>query len=293
MSPGKSGDATSVSPRIQKPLACNQNLGNCISIYCINIQCLLAHLPELQAHLDLHQPHIVLIQETWLDESVEHVYVSGYVIVSRRDRSTSANRGGILTLQRSTFNGLVHITNCQEEERSWHFLRLGEETVLVANWYRPGSSFHDGFKKLSDEIGAFFHEISGVVIAGDLNIHHKKWLRYSNSNTQIGTDLKNVCDYYGMWQAVKEATRNEYLLDLVLTDIQNSSAAVMPYIADHKGVWIKLPFAEVLEMSLEREVWHLSSADWTGLKKSLAEVSWAPLGRGTAEDALAFFLETF
>ena len=65
-----------------------------------------------------------------------------------------------------------------------------------------------------------------------------------------------------MWQAVHEPTLNDYLLDLVCTDIQNSSASVMSYVADHKGILIKLPFAETLETSFEREVWHLASADW-------------------------------
>ena len=107
----------------------------------------------------------------------------------------------------------------------------------------------------------------------------------------MGTDLKNLCDYYGMWQSVREPTRNEYLLDLVLTDIQNTTAAIMPYVADHKGVWIKLPFPEVLETSFDREVWHLASADWKRLKQVLLDIDWLPFNDGTAEDALAFFLE--
>ena len=84
--------------------------------------------------LELHRPHILLIQETWLDATTEHLDVPGYDVVSRRDRKTTANRGGIMTLQRKDFNGLVHIKNCDDEERSWHFLTLGVETILFANW---------------------------------------------------------------------------------------------------------------------------------------------------------------
>ena len=56
-----------------------------------------------------------------------------------------------------------------------------------------------------------------------------------------------------MWQAVREPTRKEYLLDLVLTDIQNTSIRILPYVADHKGILATLPSTEVLEMSFERE----------------------------------------
>ena len=52
--------------------ACRPTLTKCkngISIYLINIQCLLARIPELVAQLELHQPHVVCVQETWLDAS--------------------------------------------------------------------------------------------------------------------------------------------------------------------------------------------------------------------------------
>ena len=231
------------------------------------------------------------MQETWLDESIPSVKIPGYSIVSRRDRQNTANRGGILTLQRDDFNCLVHIGNSSTEERSWHFLRVDTETYLVANWYRSGSVIHDGFHLLHNEIRIHFEEISGIILAGDLNVHHKKWLKFSNTNTQIGTDLKNMCDYFGMWQAVKEPTRNQYLLDLVLSNVHGLSAEVLPYIADHKGVLCKLPCREILEKDVEREVWQLNKADWDGLKEALNQFDWHALQNGTAEDALAFFYE--
>ena len=69
---------------------------------------------------------------------------------------TTKKRGGILILQRQDFNGLVHIKNCVEEERSWHFLKVGVETVLLANWYRPGATDHDGFVRLHAEVAEYF-----------------------------------------------------------------------------------------------------------------------------------------
>ena len=124
---------------------------------------------------------------------MEDVNVTGYTQVSRRDRKAGANRGGILTLQREDFNALVHIRNCENEERSLHFLRLDSETCLIANWYRPGALEHDGFTNLAVELKDLFDQISGIVIAGDLNIHHQRWLRFSNGNSQIGVELKTLC----------------------------------------------------------------------------------------------------
>ena len=180
-SPGESGDTVSDTSNMCKPQGVSNdkpdiiskctpkknalnstNLGE-VSVYTVNIQCLLARMHELILQLEAHRPHVVLIQETWLDNTVESVTIPGYIVVSRRDRKQTANRGGILTLQREDFNGLLHIKDCGAEERSWHFLRLGFDTILLANWYRPGATIHDGFVNLYVELAEYWYEISGGI----------------------------------------------------------------------------------------------------------------------------------
>ena len=63
-----------------------------ISILTMNIRCLLKNLDELVVQLNLHLPHILSIQETWLNATTEFVHIPGYVLVSRRDRNEG--RGG-------------------------------------------------------------------------------------------------------------------------------------------------------------------------------------------------------
>ena len=138
-----------------------------ICIYFVNIQCMLAHLAELAFQLEVHRPHIVCLQETWLDESVKEVKVAGYTKCSRRDRHPGANRGGVMTLVRDDFNGLAFIKDSDDEERSWHFLKSGVDTILLANWYRPGASEFDGFSTLYAEFGEYFSQVSGVILVGD------------------------------------------------------------------------------------------------------------------------------
>ena len=99
------------------------------------------------------------------------------------------------------------------------------------------------------------------MIAGDLNVHHKKWLRYSNDNTTVGTDLKSFYDFHGMLQLVREPARIEYLPDLVITNICKSIVTVLPRIADHNCLLVKSPIAELLEKIVKRDVWMLKDAD--------------------------------
>ena len=173
--------------------------------------------------------------------------IPGYKIISRRDRHENANRGGILTLARDDFNGLSHISNCEDEERSWHFMSLGAETILVGNWYRPGASVHDGFEKLQTELGAFSSQVSGIILSGDLNIHHRRWLFHSNADTPIGAEMKVLCDSYGLQQLVHEPTRNEYLLDLFLSDLPECRIKVVHAIADHKAILAEVLLPEMTE----------------------------------------------
>ena len=161
----------------------------------------------------------------------------------------------------------------------------------MANWYRPGASEHEGYTHLYEEVAQYYQEISSVFIAGDLNVHHRKWLRFSNGNTLQGSDLKCFCDFYGLCQLVREPTRQDYLLDLVLTDISPCSISVLPSIADHKSVLTKLPVPEVLETTIKREVWILAKADWKSLSKDLLAYDWKNLDDGSAEDSLTLFLQ--
>ena len=262
-----------------------------LCVYFINIQCLFAHLAELSHHLETLRPHVVCINETWLDESRQIINIDGYEVCSRRDRHAGANRGGILTLRREDFHGLVHICNSEVEERSWHYLKLGVETILLGNWYRPGASVFDGHSALYSELAEHFQEVSGVLLVGDLNIHHKRWLRFSNDNSQVGAAMKTLCDFHGMSQLVREPTRNDYLLDLAICDIPGAEAKVLSKIADHQAVRIDIPMPVIKEVCVSRTVWCLQKANWKELKKELVEVDWSQLSRGCAEDAVEYFLD--
>ena len=110
---------------------------------------------------------------------------------------------------------------------------------------------------LYEELGEFFNQVSGKVLVGDLNIHHQRWLKYSRENTIIGAEMKTLCDFHGLTQLVKEPTRKEYLLDLAITDIGGSIIKVLPCIADHNALLVKIPRPAIEEEEIRREVWLL------------------------------------
>ena len=85
----------------------------CLNIVSINLRSILAHRAELEARLAELKPHIVCIQETWLDDGVENPEVDGYKIVSRRDRTETAKDGygGVLVLARDDVENIAERKN--------------------------------------------------------------------------------------------------------------------------------------------------------------------------------------
>ena len=71
----------------------------------------------------------------------------------------------------------------------------------------------------------------GTIVLGDLNVHNERWLRHSNANNAEGTALKAACDETGLKQIVTQPTREEHLLDLVLTNMPDAKATVSRAIA--------------------------------------------------------------
>ena len=129
-------------------------------------------------------------------------------------------------------------------------------------------------------------------------MHHKKWLRHSDRNSDEGERLQAFCGENGLRQCVQEPTRGNNLLDLVLTDMPElTTVKVLPALADHRMVLttLKLPLLE--HHSVPRKVWHYREADWDTLKTKLAAANWDALVRDDVDastDRLTSFLqETF
>ena len=123
-------------------------------------------------------------------------------MLSRRDRSESDNRGGIIAYVRDDLKIGVHLFNSIDAERSWHLLHLDIGSIALANWYRPPGSGLDHIASLREEMSELQNEAIGFIVMGDCNIHHKRWLRFSNANTLEGSTLKEICDDFSLQQIV-------------------------------------------------------------------------------------------
>jgi hypothetical protein len=91
-------------------------------ILACNIRSVLSNGAELAFALETYGPEVGLLQETWLNKSIEQYAIPGYMCASRLDRNDGRAGGGICTYVRNGFRALVHVSNSSCAERSWHYL---------------------------------------------------------------------------------------------------------------------------------------------------------------------------
>ena len=104
-------------------------------------------------------------------------------------------------------------------------------------------------------------------------------MHHSNGNTVQGAVLKTSCDNVALQQMLRESTRNQYLLDLYLTDVPGTKMTVGPSIADHCFLLASVPLPEITTLHMTRQRFNIARADWPSLKAALVSVDWSPLQR--------------
>ena len=82
--------------------------------------------------------------------------------------------------------------------------------------------------------------------------------------------MKETCASNGLLQKNSEPTREEYLLDLCLSDRSEVSTRVLPRIGDHHCVLAECTFQVDVFTPSRRSVWNFRSTDWEALCEHVA-----------------------
>lgn len=127
---------------------------------------------------------------------------------------------------------------------------------LIGAWYRPPAPGEvESIRALGAEWNELKHHVTGTIVVGDMIVHHKRWLRWSTRNSPEGEALPSSCVKAGWEQMVKGPTRGEYLLDLVMTDIEQMRHRILSKLADHALIWAQLVISIPTSVASKRQVW--------------------------------------
>ena len=254
----------------------------------VNIRGWASHCAELTARIRLmpKRPDLVCINETFLDKARKSITLEGYNLVARRDRDERSGGGIAVFVVTNSSNHVTLLAHSDAAERSWLLVHTNRGPHLVSAWYRPPEPGEiDTIASFQSEWATHRTMAIGGSIVGDLNVHNKSWLHHSSRDSKEGKALEAACHELGLRQIVSEPTRETNLLDLVMTDIPNAKATVLPRISDHSLVETVMQFKVPEEHVTEREVWQFAKADWDKLRDSVGEEDWSWIQAMDASDA--------
>ena len=256
---------------------------------------------ELDARLNCANVQLVCVQETWLDDTIEEVSFTNYRLVVRLDRAHGkVGYGGVAIFAHTSFHAVSSHFCSVDSERIWCILHTNCGNILIGNWYRAPDDSDASVRSLSSELQSLRSEFIGAVILGDPNIHHRKWLVHSRDNSAIGELLHKSCLDTGLKQIVRKPTRpnlasgTDYLLDIVLTDLQEFlTVSVLPQVADHRVVEVAFDAVIPTPKVCSRTVWNFKQARWHSLSRAIRDFDWDGLFSSSPElCAFALFSDT-
>ncbi|MDP7305927.1 MAG: hypothetical protein QGG09_22635, partial [Pirellulaceae bacterium] len=166
------------------------------------------------------------------------------------------NHGGVVLFRRSLYAPVVtFLEESPIAERIWARVETDLGPFLLGLWYRPPNSSDDHVNSLESEFERLCDGYVGALLVGDFNIHQRRWLRYSSSNTALGERIQTFAAKHSLTQFVKDPTHVDgNLLDLVLSSLPFATkSTVTPRIADHNGVLTQIDVPAITESVIQRE----------------------------------------
>jgi len=239
----------------------------------VNCQSIVNKKGEIQNLIDTHDPDVICATETWLSKEHKDGEICFGLLdnydVHRHDRA-SRQGGGVLIATKKDLQAEYQPNLETDCESIWISIKLqAAKTMYICSFYRPNC--HDevscgALREALDRIPTH----SNIVIAGDFNYPDINWqskTTQSHSTTRrLNDEFIDLVDDFALTQHVESQTRNNRILDLVLSNSPDhcTSCCVIPGISDHEAVHAAFEFNAVRHKQPARKIPLYSKANWGG-----------------------------
>lgn len=219
------------------------------------------------------------ISESWADKHfADSVFVRNEKFQCiRSDRDTRG--GGVMMLVPENLKifGTWSI-NTPSIEALTVSLKFASKIVKLMVVYRPPGNDPNFVKSFKTFLDSSVKQTESVIITGDFNLPEINWQELTTTVADFQRDFLHFCLQNSFIQAVLEPTRDENIIDLVLTNepnVINLVKIIPPFSSsDHCQVliWISIPKQRILSsQSMTRDY---SKTNFYAAEQMLASVSW-------------------
>ena len=227
---------------------------NSLSIYYQNVQGLIpfsslsdknpnfdvTKICELQNYIYTSLPDVVILNETWLKQSIDssEIFPSDLYHTFRSDRSQNThprdranpkkfreNGGGVLISIKRSLSLMVSKIDvkCKAELLAVELILEDKSKIIVVTCYRVGTLGIDNTNEILAAIRTLVRKksVRNLIMVGDLNLKGVNWVD-GIGKSNIENVLLNGFAECGLVQCVRNATHNKGgILDVVLTSSVN------------------------------------------------------------------------
>lgn len=202
-------------------------------------------MTSLEHMIIVHNPHILIITETWLSSEVtSDLIIPPNYKMFRNDRGSRG--GGVAIIVKSNISCLP--INCELKETLFCKISFCDVSFMVVAVYRVPNAPTEFLEDLDILLKEHVSSNTRLIMAGDFNLPGIDWERLSVGSSEVTSceKLLDIAFQYCLNQIVQEYTRitehSKTLLDLVfLSDnISDYSTAVNEGISDHEMVSLSI-----------------------------------------------------
>lgn len=233
----------------------------------------------------LHCFDIIGVSESHLSDAVcdDDIMLENYNCF-RRDRNRHG--GGVLLYVHNSFSCHRRTDlECDDLELLWCEVQLTNHKLLAGVCYRPpnqnAQSIENFIECLNDSLLSITASSNQTtVLMGDFNDRCSLW-HSDHSNSELGLKLVNLLSSFNMSQLIESPTRNDYLLDLLITDSPECvfDTGVLDPIdqLDHSIIFGSLASARPKLAKVTRKIWLYNHGNFDRLNNLLFLTDWESL----------------
>ena len=250
-------------------------------------------MDELRALVDLQQPHIVSIVESWLSGEISdnEIHLQGYQVL-RLDRNRHG--GGLLVFVHESLAPKVIMAGPSNLELLIFSVTNHANTCKhhVGLYYHPPSSSVENIECLHNCLQSLDPlYFSNFVLVGDFNIDFYKHSHFLYSR------LFSIIHSFSLHQVVDSHTHisptdSASLIDLALVSNlpQLQECSIVPPLAnyDHSGLFVSLKWRSAKRPTTnnKRAIWKYAQADFTKACRLIEDTNWDALLGDDINDSL-------